>query len=56
MNMPKALGNVAHAAIIASLSYFATHPDSSYLWLTPGLAWLGQCLDPPSITVGKPNV
>jgi hypothetical protein len=56
MNTQKVVGNITHALIIASMSYLATHPDSSWLWLAPGIGWLAQCMDPPSITVGKPNV
>jgi hypothetical protein len=56
MNPSKIIINITHAAIIASMAYFSTHPDSSYLWLSPGIVWLAQCMDPPSITVSKPNV
>jgi hypothetical protein len=53
MNGEKILKNLTHATIIATMSYFTTHPESSYLWLMPGITWLAQCMSPPDVTVGK---
>jgi len=51
MNGGKVIENLTHASIIASMAYFATHPDSPYLWLVPAISWLGQCMDAPDITM-----
>jgi hypothetical protein len=54
MNGGKVVENLTHAAIIGSMAYFSTHPESSYLWLVPAISWLGQCMDAPSMTIQKP--
>lgn len=51
MNGGKVVENLAHAAIMGSMAYLATHPDSAYLWLIPAISWLGQCMDAPDITL-----
>ena len=53
MNTDKVVKNVTHALIIGSISYFTTHPDSSLIWLMPGITWLAQCMNPPDVTTGK---
>lgn len=52
MNLPKIWKNVLHFIVIVGTSYFAVNQASEWIWILPGLTWLGQVMEPPDVTPG----